>query len=47
MDCVLFVNNEKVAHLILLNGTIANIHVYMSRLQVGNKNIVIWFAYCF
>lgn len=42
MDCVLlFVNNWKVAHLILLNSTTANIrHVYMGRLQVDNKNML-------
>lgn len=39
MDCILlFVNKEK-AHLILLNGTTANIIcIYMGRLQVNNKN---------
>lgn len=43
MDCVLlFVNNKKVAHLILLNGITANIrHVYMGRLQVDNKNMML------
>lgn len=50
MGCVLlFVNNWEVADLILLNSTTANIrHVYMGRLQVDNKNIMLFlFAYCF
>lgn len=38
---LLFVNNKKVAHSILLNGTTANIiPIYMDILQDDNKNIM-------
>ena len=47
MNCVLlFVNNEKVVYLILLNSTAANIvPAYMGRLQVDYKNIMLFSLY--
>lgn len=47
MDCILsYVNNEKVARLILLSGSCKCHTFYKDTLQVGNKNAAIWFTCC-